>query len=139
MLKQTETEETTGFNVTFLSLVAFQLGPGPPRLSPGEGRTFNPRADYFLDKTKISEEYLRVDYFLQLKHCWKQCTLLPSIPGPNHLQNLTPKCRISNVVWTCIVSKSRIEQFNFFNWLSNSKNLVLSYGFEHVRDVIQWY
>ena len=36
MLKETETEETIGFFVTFLSLVAFQLGesepPGPPWL-----------------------------------------------------------------------------------------------------------
>ena len=31
MLKETETEETIGFNVTFLSLVAFQLeGAGAP-------------------------------------------------------------------------------------------------------------
>ena len=31
MLQETETEETIGFLVTFLSLVAFQLeGPGPP-------------------------------------------------------------------------------------------------------------
>ena len=31
MLKETETEETIVFFVTFLSLVAFQLGgPGPP-------------------------------------------------------------------------------------------------------------
>ena len=39
MLKKTETEETIVFFVTFLSLVAFQLGgPGPPlwlRLCPG--------------------------------------------------------------------------------------------------------
>ena len=30
MLKETETEETIVFLVTFLSLVAFQLGGGPP-------------------------------------------------------------------------------------------------------------
>ena len=34
MLKETETEETIVFFVTFLSLVAFQLGGGPgPRLA----------------------------------------------------------------------------------------------------------
>ena len=33
--------------------------------------------------------------------------------------------------------KRRIEQLNFFDWLLNFKNLVLSNGFEHVRNVIQ--
>ena len=32
----------------------------------------------------------------------------------------------------------RIEQSNFFDWISNVKNLVLSSGCEHVRNVIQW-
>ena len=41
-------------------------------------------------------------------------------------------------VWTLIASKRRIEQLNFFDWLSNVKNLVLSNGCEHVRNVIQW-
>ena len=36
MLKETETEDTVVFFVTFLSLVAFQLGgPGPPGPPPG--------------------------------------------------------------------------------------------------------
>ena len=34
MLKETETEETIVFFVTFLSLVAFQLGEGPGPLIP---------------------------------------------------------------------------------------------------------
>ena len=33
--------------------------------------------------------------------------------------------------------KRRIEQLNFFDWLSNVKNLVLSNGCELVRNVIQ--
>ena len=41
-------------------------------------------------------------------------------------------------VWTLIASKRRIEQLNFFDWHSNVKNLVLSNGCEHVRNVIQW-
>ena len=41
-------------------------------------------------------------------------------------------------VWTLIAIKRRIEQLNFFDWLSNVKNLVLSNGSEHVRNVIQW-
>ena len=40
--------------------------------------------------------------------------------------------------WTFIASKRRIQQLNFFDWLSNVKNLVLSNGCEHVRNVIQW-
>ena len=35
-------------------------------------------------------------------------------------------------------SKRRIEQLDFFDWLSNIKNLVLSSDCEHVRNVIQW-
>ena len=50
----------------------------------------------FHDKTKISMENLRVDCYLLLNYCRRQCTLLE----PNHLQNLTPKCKILNVFWT---------------------------------------
>ena len=46
-------------------------GPGPP------GRTYTPIIGYFHDKTKISKENLRVDYYLQLKCSKKQRTLLP--------------------------------------------------------------
>ena len=40
-------------------------------------------------------------------------------------------------VMDLIASKRKIEQCNFSNWLSNVKNLVLSNGSEHVRNVIQ--
>ena len=47
-------------------------GPWPPRarvlLLTG----------YFHDKTKISKENLRVDYYLLLKFSQRQCTLFPS-------------------------------------------------------------
>ena len=68
-------------------------------------------------------------YYLLLKCYRRQCDLLP-LPGPDHLQNLVPKRNILNVFW--IVSKRKIEQFSFFNWLSNVKNLVLSNASEHV-------
>ena len=42
-----------------------------------------------------------------------------------------------NVFWTKVASKRGIKQFNFFNWLSNVKNLVLSNGSEHLQNVIQ--
>ena len=43
-----------------------------------------------------------------------------------------------NVFRTKIASKRSIKQLNVFNWLSNVKNLVLSNGSEHVRNVIQF-
>ena len=43
-------------------IIELQLrGPGPP------GRTYTPITGYFHDKTKISKENLRVDYYLLLK------------------------------------------------------------------------
>ena len=48
------------------------MGPGPP------GRTCTLINGYFHDKTKISKENLRIDYYLLLKCSTKQCTLLPS-------------------------------------------------------------
>ena len=38
-----------------------------------------------------------------------------------------------------IASKKMIKQLNFFNWLTNVKNLALSNGSEHLRIVIQWH
>ena len=45
-------------------------GPGPP------GRTCTPITGYCRDKTKIFRENPRVDYYLLLKCCKRQCTLL---------------------------------------------------------------
>ena len=45
-------------------------GPGTP------GRTYTPTTGNFFDKTKLSKENLRVDYYLQLKYCTRQCILL---------------------------------------------------------------
>ena len=69
-------------------IMEFELrGPGV------HSRTCTLTTVYFHDKTKISKENYRVDHYLLLKYCRKQCrpTLLPPQPGPNHLQNLTPK------------------------------------------------
>ena len=49
-------------------------------------QTCTPVTGYFHGKTKISRENLRVDYYLLLKCCKTQCTLLNPLPGPNHLQ-----------------------------------------------------
>ena len=76
---------------------------------------------YFHDKTKISKENLRMDYYLQLKDCWRQCTLL-SLLGPNHLQNLTPKFKILNAV------------FGFeFQVKGGLNNLIFSVDFEMLK------
>ena len=72
----------------------FELrGPGPP------GRICTPITGCFNHKTIISEENFRVDCYSLLKYCRKQGTLLP-LPKPSHLQNITPDCKILNVLWT---------------------------------------
>ena len=54
-------------------IIKLQLrGPGPP------GQTYTPITGYCHDKTKISKENLRVDYYLLLRFCKRQCTLLSS-------------------------------------------------------------
>ena len=62
-----------------------------------------------------------------VKYNRRQCTLLPP-PGSSHLENLTQKRKILNVFWIYPVSKEKIDQLNFFSWISNLKNLVISYG-----------
>ena len=50
----------------------FELrGPGPP------GRIGTPITVCFQDKTIISKENIRLDCYLLLKYCSRQCTLLP--------------------------------------------------------------
>ena len=72
----------------------FELrGTWPP------GRICTPITGCFHDKTIISKENFGVDCYSLLKYCRRQCTLLP-LPGPNHLQNLAPKCKILNVFRT---------------------------------------
>ena len=72
----------------------FELkGPGPL------GRACTSTTGYFDDKTKITKENLGVDHYLLLKYCMMQCTLIfPT--WPNHIQNLTPKCKILSVFLT---------------------------------------
>ena len=63
-------------------IIELQLrGPGPP------GRTCTPITSYFHDKTKISNETPRVDYYLLLKCCKRQGTLL----SPTWTKSLTIK------------------------------------------------
>ena len=61
-------------------IIKLQLrGPGHP------GQTCTPITGYCHDKTKISKENLRVDYYLLLKCCQRQCTLL----SPTWTRSLT--------------------------------------------------
>ena len=55
--------------------------PGPP------DQTCIPITGYFHDKTKISKENLRLDYYLLLKCSKRQCALLP----PTRTKSLTTK------------------------------------------------
>ena len=53
-------------------IIEFQLsGPGPP------GSTCTPITGQLHDKTKMSNENLRVDYYLLLKYCRREYALLP--------------------------------------------------------------
>ena len=62
-------------------IIEFHLRrPGPP------GRTCTFIIAWFHDKTKIFKENLRVDYYLQLKYCWRQCSLTSFLGQTNHLQ-----------------------------------------------------
>ena len=63
-------------------IIELQLrGPGPP------GQTCTPKTGYCHDKTKISKENPRVDYYFLLKCCKRQCTLL----SPTWTRSLTIK------------------------------------------------
>ena len=63
----------------------FELrGPGPA------GRIYTPTTGCFHDKTVISKENIRLDFYLLQKYCRRQCTLL-SPTWVKSLTNLNPK------------------------------------------------
>ena len=64
-------------------------GPGPP------GSTCNPVTGKLYDKTKISKENLRVDYYLLLKYCSRQSALLP----PTWTKSPTIKILLCNAIF----------------------------------------
>ena len=65
----------------------------------GPGHTCTPSTGYFHDKTKMSKENLRVNYYLLLKYCRRQCTVLPSTWAKS-LTKFNPKMQNLNVLWT---------------------------------------
>ena len=89
-------------------------GPGPP------GRICTPITGCFRDKTIISKENIRLDCYLQLKYCRRQCTLLPC----NWVKSLTkfnPKCKILNVFGLKLQAKGGLN------------NIIFSLGFQMLK------
>ena len=71
----------------------FELrGPGPLN------RICTPITGCFHNKTIISKENIRLDCYLLLKHCRRQCTLLTPTWAKS-LTKLLPKCKILSVFW----------------------------------------
>ena len=59
--------------------IEFELnGRRPP------SHTYTPKLVIFTTKNFLKDD-LRVEYYLLLKYCRRQCILLP-LPGPNHLK-----------------------------------------------------
>ena len=109
----------------------FELrGPETP------GCICTPITGCFHGKPMISKENFRVDCYLPLKYCRRQCTLLP----PTWAKSLTkfnPKIQGFKRALNLNCKQRRTEQLNFFNCFSNVKNLVLSNGSEYEQNVIQ--
>ena len=63
----------------------------------------------FMTKQK---ESLGVNYYLPLKYCKKQCTLL-SPTWAKSLTKFNPKCQILKMFWCELVSKRKIKQLTF--------------------------
>ena len=62
-------------------IIKFKLkGPGP------HSRSSTPKLVIFMINQKFLKENLRVDYYLPLKYCRKQCVLLPSISAQSLAQ-----------------------------------------------------
>ena len=76
-------------------IIEFELrGPEPP------GRTCGPIAGYFHDKTKIFYGKSFSALLFTDKNIARGNVSYFFLPGPNHLQNLIPKCKILIVFWT---------------------------------------
>ena len=78
-----------------------------------------PETGYYHEKTKISKANLRV---------------VPlASPDPSQVTKFNPKMQDFKLALDLTWSK----ETDFFNWLSNLKNIVLPNGSENVRNVIQ--
>ena len=105
--------------------------------SPGPlGRICTPITDCFHDNSKISQENIRLNCYLLVKYCRRQCALL--LPTwAKSLIKFNPKMQDFKRVLDLNCKQKGTEQLNFFTRLSNVKNLVLLNGSEYVRNAIQ--
>ena len=71
-------------NKILLKKISDRKGPGPP------ARIYTPTTGCFHDKTIISKENIRLDYYLLLKYCRRQCTLL-TLTWAKPLRKFNPK------------------------------------------------
>ena len=63
------------------------------------GRLCIPATGYYYDKKKISKKNLRADYYLPLKYCSRQCTLL-SLTRAKLLTKFNTKMQDVKMFWT---------------------------------------
>ena len=63
------------------------------------GRICTPTTGYFYDKTKISKKNLQVNFFLLLKYCIRQCTLL-CLTRAKSLRKFNAKMQDFKMFWT---------------------------------------
>ena len=92
----------------------------------------------FHEKTIISQENIRLNCYLLLKCCRRQCSLLPPIWAKSRTK-LNPKMKDFKRDLGLNCNQKEDWTTNIFNWLSNVKNLELSNGSEYVRNVMQRY
>ena len=102
------------------------------------GRICTPVTGCFQDKTIICNENNRLNCYLLLKYCWRDCTLLPPTRAKS-LIKFNHKMQDFKRVLDLNCKQKEDRTTYFFNWLSYVKNLVLSNGSENVQNVIQWY
>ena len=101
--------------------------------APGPWSYMYAKTGYFHGKTKISKENISSSKLFFTAKCIAGGNVLCFL----HLNQINYKIYFKNdwfLKW--IVTKRRTEQFNFFNWLSNLKNLVFSIGTKNVQNVI---
>ena len=84
----------------------------------------------FMTKQKSSKANLR-EHYLMLKMLQRAMCL--DFPDLGQVTKLNPKMQD----FKCVLDLTSSKGSDFFNWLSNIKNFVLSNGYENVRNVIQ--
>ena len=97
--------------------------PGPPGLTCSY-------ISYFHDKTKIFKENLRVGFSFTAKMLYETIHLTsPYLDQITYQLNFNTKMQdVKRILDLNCNYRKRIKQFNFFNWLSNVKNLVFLNG-----------